>query len=144
MALKIDDIQYVLQKQNLDAVAVKKILEDLKEVEEDNKASSAAAPKAKNQFVIVVQGTEETKNIPLAGWVVQIPEGEDPNTVLSRLKKSAETTVSNQKRKKFGITTVGQAMQYSKPKFTKENKLKIKTKEYVQVVVAPNSLNDIS
>lgn len=145
MSLKIEDIEKVLRDQKLDVAVIKKVVNELEAVEEENKADrGSAAPKQKNQFVIVVKGSAELKDATnLAGWVVQIPEGDDVAQTLPRLKRAAAATVNAQKRKKRGISTVADAMQYSKRAFTKIENVQIKTKELVQVVVAPEDLNSI-
>lgn len=145
MSLKIEDIEKVLRDQKLDVAVIKKVVNELEAVEEENKAErGAGVPKAKNQFVIVVKGSAELKDANLAGWVVQIPEGDDANQTLPRLKRAATATVNAQKRKKRAISTVADAMQYSKRAFTKIENIQVKTKELVQVVVAPEDLNSIS
>jgi hypothetical protein len=145
MALKIEDIEKVLRDQKLDVAVIKKVVTELEEVEEENKAERGGGlPKQKNQFVIVVKGTEELKDKNLAGWVVQIPEGDDVAQTLPRIKRAAAATVNAQKRKKRAITTIADAMQYSKRAFTKIENINVKTKEYVQVVITPgDNLNSI-
>lgn len=144
MSLKIEDIEKVLRDQKLDVAVIKKVVNELEAVEEENKADRGnGLPKQKNQFVIVVKGREDLKDANLAGWVVQIPEGDDVNETLPRLKRAAAATVNAQKRKKRAINTVADAMQYSKRAFTKIENVQVKTKEIVQVVVAPDDLNSI-
>jgi hypothetical protein len=136
MAIKIDDIEKVLRDQKLDVAVIKKVVTELEEIEEENKAErGAGAPKQKNQFAIVVKGDESMRGKELAGWVVQIPEGDDVAEILPRLKRAAAATVNAQRRKKRPINTVTEAMQYSKRAFTKEQKINVKTKEYVQALV---------
>lgn len=137
MSLKIEDVEKVLRDQKLDVAVIKKVVNELEAVEEENKAErGSGVPKQKNQFVIVVKGDESMKDKGLAGWVVQIPEGDDVAQTLPRLKRAAVATVNAQKRKKRAITTVADAMQYSKRAFTKAENINVKTKEYVQVVIS--------
>lgn len=136
MALKIEDIEQVLREQKLDVAVIRKVIDQLEDVEEDKKADRGTGlPKQKNQFVIVVKGDESMKDKSLAGWVVQIPEGDDVAETLPRLKRAAVATVNAQKRKKRAISTVAEAMQYSKRAFTKAENVNVKTKEYVQVLI---------
>lgn len=142
MALKIEDIEDVLRKQKLDVGVIKKVVTELEEVEEEKKADRGGQPKVKNEFVIVVKGDEALNGKVLTGWVVQIPQGDDPSKVLSKLKNAAVATVAAQKRKKRQINTVGEAMQYAKRKFTKEQNVNVKTKEMVQAVLVTNDSLD--
>lgn len=146
MAIKIDDIEKVLRDQKLDVAVIKKVVTELEEIEEENKAErGTGVPKLKNQFVIVVKGDESMRDKSLAGWVVQIPEGDDVEQVLPRLKRAAAATVNAQRRKKRAINTVADAMQYSKRAFTKLENINVKTKEYVQaVVVVDDGLDKIA
>lgn len=144
MSLKIEDIEQVLREQKLDVTVIRKVVDELEAVEEEKKADrGSGVPKQKNQFVIVVKGSPELKDATLAGWVVQIPEGDDVAQTLPRLKRAAAATVNAQKRKKRAISTVADAMQYSKRAFTKIENVQVKTKELIQVVVAPEDLNSI-
>ena len=136
MALKIEDIEQVLREQKLDVAVIRKVIDQLEDVEEDKKADRGTGlPKQKNQFVIVVKGDASMKDKSLAGWVVQIPEGDDVAQTLPRLKRAAAATVNAQKRKKRAISTVADAMQFSKRAFTKAENINVKTKEYVQVLI---------
>jgi hypothetical protein len=145
MSIKIDDIEEVMRKHKLDVSVIKQVVTELEQIEEENKAEKGTGPKQKNQFVVVVKGDESMRGKELAAWVAQIPDGEDHNDVLPRLKRAAKTTVDCQKRKKKPINTVGDAFRYSKAVFLKEQKLKIKTKEYVPaLVVVEDSLDKVS
>jgi len=146
MSLKIDDIEKVLRDQKLDVAVIKKVVTELEEIEEENKAErGTGVPKLKNQFVIVVKGDESMRDKSLAGWVLQIPEGDDVAQVLPRLKKAAQATVNAQRRKKRPINTIADAMQYSKRAFTKLENVNVKTKEYVQaVIVVDDELSKIA
>lgn len=136
MSLKIEDIEQVLRDQKLDVAVIRKVVDELEAVEEEKKADrGAGVPKQKNQFVIVVKGDASMKDKSLAGWVLQIPEGDDVAQTLPRLKRAAAATVNAQKRKRRPIATVADAMQYSKRAFTKAENVQVKTKEYVQVIV---------
>lgn len=142
MSVKIEDIEDTLRKQKLDVAVIKNVVQELKEIEEENKAERSGVPKAKNQFVIVVKGPAQLKGLSIGGWVVQIPEGQDVNDTLPRLKKAAAATVAAQKRKRRDIDTVADAMRLSKRKFTKEQNVHVKTKEMVQaIVVTEDSLD---
>jgi len=146
MSLKIDDIEKVLRDQKLDVAVIKKVVTELEEIEEENKAErGTGVPKLKNQFVIVVKGDESMRDKSLAGWVLQIPEGDDVAQALPRLKKAAQATVNAQRRKKRPINTIADAMQYSKRAFTKLENVNVKTKEYVQaVIVVDDELSKIA
>lgn len=135
MALKLDDIVSVLKEQKLDATTLQTVVKKLEQVEEENKAERGSGPKQKNQFVVVLKGSAEMEGKEYAAWVTQIPDGEDHNTVLSRLKVAATNTDNAQKRKKKSFKTVSEAFRNTKPVFAKEQKLRIKTKDYVPVIV---------
>lgn len=145
MSLKIEDIEQVLREQKLDVAVIRKVVDELEAVEEEKKADRGGGlPKQKSQFVIVVKGDASMKDKALAGWVLQIPEGDDVAQTLPRLKRAAAATVNAQKRKRRPITTIADAMQYSKRAFTKAENVNVKTKEYVQaLVVVEDNLDKI-
>jgi hypothetical protein len=77
----------------------------------------------------------------LVGWVLQIPEGESPATLLDKVNCCAAEHNASPKGRKFTLETVGEAMESLSPKITKEYNLWIKTKLPVQVITTDNRLS---
>lgn len=145
MSLKVDEVISELRDIGLPADKVKEAQTALEKLEAQKKEERAdnKEPKKKNQFVIILNNSEKKipAGTPLTGWVAQIPEGEDAQTTLDRVKRA--TVKQNTKIKKFikhPLKTLGEALQYVRRAFTKEEDVHVKTKEEVTVLLTDNTL----
>lgn len=136
--LKIDEVIAELRDNNLllpekvaeAQKALQKLEEDKKEERSENKA-----PKTKNQFVILLDSSATT------GHVVQIPDGEDPSTTIDRLKRAAKKQNTMMKKYiKSPLKTMGDALENLKRKYTKGEKVLIKTTSPVVALKHDNTL----
>ena len=117
------------------------IISDLLKIVEELKADRDADPKPKWEHVIVLHDPDKKlAGQEFTGWVVQIEEGQDAGTILSKIGDSVKTANDSAKKKKLVIKTLSDAFKYLKPKFIKEKKIKLKTKEEVRVLLSDGEL----
>lgn len=144
MSLPIDEIIAVLNDTGITPDKVKAVRVELEKLEEEKKADrqTSATPKSKNQFVIVLSDPEnKITQKDLTGWVLQIPEGDDVNTTLDRIRTaSIKQNTTMKKFIKKPLKSVGDAFQNLKRKFTKVEKVLVKTPNAVSVIVTDNTL----
>lgn len=139
--ISIEEVEEALFKQNIDSAIVTKVIKELGEIAEEKKAERPALPKQKNEFLIVLSDPENAlAGKDFAGWVVQIPVGDDPGLVLGKIRDAAKETDAAKKRKKSVISTMGEAFLGIKRKFIKSKNVHIKTKIPVRVLVTDNKL----
>lgn len=99
--ISLEEVESTLLKKKVDSKVVTEIIKELNEVIEEIKKDKVTLPKTKNEFVFILKDdTGELKGKELTGWVVQIPQGDDPATILDKLKAAAADTDSARKRRK--------------------------------------------
>ncbi len=137
MKISLENVESTLLERKVDPVKVQEILADLrKALEEEKEEREKEKEKVKWEYVIVLHdknGFLTEKEI--AGWVVQQEENADAGTILSNLQRSAVDQNETVKRKNSVITDFVNLFESLKPKFLKEKKLRIKTKELTRVIV---------
>jgi hypothetical protein len=135
--ISIENVESILLEKKIEAAKVQEIVKELEQAvqEEKEEKQSHSAPKAKWEYVIVLNDPDNKINKEeVTGWVVQAKEGKDLNTVLSDLSDSAQIQNELAKRKKSLIRNFGELFQGLKTKFFKEKGLKIKTKDPVRIL----------
>lgn len=137
MKIDIEEIEAKLLEKHFDPAKVAEVVKELVDIAEELKEDKAAnGPKQKWEHVIILNDPDGIlKDKEIAGWVVQQEAEADAGIILSKLKDSARTQNESAKRKKNTITNFLELFEYLKPKFTKEKKIKIKTKELTRVLV---------
>jgi hypothetical protein len=146
MKVDIEEVESVLYSNKVEPEKAIKILSDLNKVVEELKEEKIAAVensggKPKWESVIVLlDKNNELKDREFAGWVVQIEEGKDPATIMSGITDACKVQNETAKRKKSFLTTVIEAFEGLKPKFLKEKRIKIKTKELTRIIITDNKL----
>lgn len=138
MKIDIAEVEAKLLEKRFDptkvAEVVKELVEVAEEIQEDKTA--AAGPKQKWEYVIVLNDKEGIlTDKEIAGWVVQQEADADAGLIFSKLKDSAKAQNEGAKRKRNVITNFVELFEYLKPKFTKEKKVRIKTKELTRVLI---------
>jgi len=136
--IAIEEVEAILLQKKIEPVKVAEIIKELEEVAEevkqDNKAN--AAPKQKWEYVIVLNDKDGVlTGKEIAGWVVQQEAEADAGLVLSKLIDAAKTQNEAAKRKKNVIKDFVALFESLKPKFAKEKKVRVKTKELVRVLL---------
>lgn len=137
MKIDISEVEAKLIEKHFDPKKVAEVVKELLEVAEEIKNDNAATiPKQKWEHVIILNDKEgylDGKEI--AGWVVQQESDADGGLILSKLKDAAKAQNEAAKRKKSVITNFVELFEELKSKFTKEQKLRIKTKELTRVII---------
>lgn len=149
--VEVDILRKVLERREVDVRKRNEILQDLKDVlEQEALEKEMQPPQAKKEFVILLSDPrgrltpEFFKANGLGdgftGWVVQIPEGENAGLALSKLISAAYEHNASPKGRKFPVETVGEACESVSPKTFKEHNLWVKTRLPVVVLPAANRL----
>lgn len=143
MKVDLSEVEAKLLENRIAPNQVQTIIRQLTEVVEEIQAEkeAEAGPKQKWEHVIVLNDPDNTlAGREIAGWVVQQEADADPVLVLGKLAEAARTQNESQKRKKNYITDLTGLFEYLKPKFLKEKKVRIKTKELTRVLVTNGNL----
>ena len=138
MAKKIDIeiVQMVLERANLTTLQQAQILEDLK-FEATQVAVDDREPPEKKQYVVIVRdpyGKLGATGFEFSGWVVQIPEDDDPHSALEKLHCAAHDFNQTPKGRRMPIKTIAEACEFGSAKLFKERKIWVRTKEPVLVL----------
>lgn len=147
MAKKIDIeiVQMVLKRARLTAVQQAQILEDIK-FESNQTAVEDREPPVKKQFVVIINdpyGRFEEAGVEFSGWVVQIPEDEDPHSARRKLFGGAYDFNRTPKGRKMPLRTIDEAVRFGSAKIYKEHKIWLKHKEPVLIIPADGRIVDI-
>lgn len=141
MSLDLDTVLSILRDHKIDGDNLIPIAKDLIAAEKEAKASDAAekTPKAKSKMVVLIRGDASLKRLVDGGaWVVAIPEMDSSSTLLAKVEASVKQSNDSLKRGRASrvIRTFARAMEWLKPKVTKEHGIVgIRTKQAVEVVV---------
>lgn len=155
MKINIDEVESVLLEKKIDPIKVNEIIRALEEIvkevavetSKENDVDSDGLPidvgrenlpKTKMEYVIILADKEGyLKDKEIAGWIVQQEEGADAGLILSKLADAAKTQNTSGKRKKSKgiISNYIELFESLKPKFTKDKKVKIKTKDLIRVII---------
>ena len=136
--IPIEEVEAKLLEKHFDPINVAVIIRELEKVAEEIKEDNAnsAGPKQKWEFVIILNDKEGyLKDKEIAGWVVQQESEADANSILGNLKDCAKAQNEVTKKKKNIISTLVELFEGLKPKFAKEKKLRVKTKELTRVLI---------
>lgn len=143
MPLSIEDVVDTLKNMKVPAETIIKIENELEAKEAEVKADRlAGAPKQKSELVTVLLDPEHRLDGlgDFTSLVIQIPQGQDAGTTLSRLYQSVYDQRAGMKRKVFPIESVSDAAGVVKRKWFKQNSLHIRTKEPVRVLVSDDTI----
>lgn len=132
MKITLDDIQSVLQENKIPAQTITKIVEELKNVEEENKPT--AGIKQKNKFLVVLQGDKSLHDKIQVAHLVQVKEDYDPVNLPNDIETAKNAHNSSQKRKKNPLSSLNDVFCRIKSKFTVAQNWKNKSKQPIQIV----------
>lgn len=127
MSLSIEDIEKTLRDNAVAVPTINVIITQLEAIEADKKEERAETPKQKNQFVWVTNDAN-------SGWLLQLPESEDVGTAESKLRAAIKSYNTTRRAKKKPVKSWADCMEHVTRKFTKENKVHIKTKELTRAL----------
>ncbi len=136
MKVTLEQIEATLLERKIEPPKVQEIIKDLEQVIEEEKADrqANAVPKAKWEYLIVINDPDKKLGTEFTGWVVKNLEGQDAGLTLGKLTDAAKTQNESSKRKKSLITGFGELFSAIKTKFLKDKGLKVCTKEAVRVL----------
>jgi hypothetical protein len=137
MKVSLEQVEATLMERKIDHVKVVEIIKDLTQAieEEKEEKQSEKVPKAKWEYLIVLNDPDGKIKDEITGWVIQQQEGQDSGMALGKLTDAARAQNESAKRKKSRITSFAELFQCVKSKFTKEKGMHVKTKEPVRVFV---------
>lgn len=145
MKIAIDEVQGVLEDRKVPNAT--EIIRDLEKIIEELQAAKEAEKenKPKYEYVVVLHEPSgrlksEKMDEVLTAYVVQQEEGEDANAILSKIASAASIQNEQAKRKKSMLSNIRDIFDGLKPKFLKEKKVKIKTKQAVRVLLTDGNL----
>lgn len=141
--ISIEEVEAKMLELKIDPIKVRQVVTELEkvveEIKEENKAQ--ALPKTKWEHVIVLSDPEGLlTGKEIAGWVVQQPTGDDTNLILSKLADAAKNQNEVTKKKANRIDDLKSLFEHIKAKFTKEKKVRVKTKELTRCIVTNGKL----
>ena len=143
MKVSLEEVEAKLLENRVETTKVQTILRQLTQVVEELQADreAEAGPKQKWEHVIILNDPNNILNgQEIAGWVVQQEADADAGLVFGKIREAVVTQNETAKRKRNYITDVTSAFEYLKPKFLKEKKVRIKTKELTRVLVTNGQL----
>lgn len=136
--INIEEVEGLLLQKKIEPPKVQEIIKELEAIAEElkNDKKANAVPKSKWEYVIVLNDKENyLDGKEIAGWVVQQEAEADAGLILNKLKDASRAQNENSKRKKNLITDLVGLFEGLKTKWTKEKKVKIKTKELTRVII---------
>ncbi|MCC5841357.1 MAG: hypothetical protein JJT96_14665 [Opitutales bacterium] len=139
--IELDLVQMVVEQNIPEKRIVAQIMEDLRR-QLEQKEEKESTPRQKKEFAILVSDPEgHLEGKHKVGWVLQIPEGDDPAEIEKKIASAAIEFNTSPKGRKLPVSSVGEACEAIPPKFTKDHGFWIKTKEAVQVLRTKNKLS---
>ncbi len=138
--IKIEEIQEVLKQQKVAPDVIVKVIDTLREVEEDKKADKTTSPKQRNQFVVVAFDKQGVlKGQTLTAAVLQIEDGVAPAEAVVRLKAAAAQYNASKKGRKSSVSSFAQALDMPR-KFLKSERVLVKSKNPLELLTSDNTL----
>ena len=142
MKIDISEVEAKLLENRIEATRVQTIIRQLEEIVEELKADKEnEIPKAKWEHVIILNDKDNIlQGREIAGWVVQQEKDADAGMIFGKIRDGVREMNETAKRKKNVITDAMSAFENLKPKFLKDKKIRIKTKELTRVLVTDGRL----
>lgn len=145
MKIKLQDVEMALQQAQLEPEKIQEIKDailNISQTEEDIK--DEISEKMKWEFVLAVSDDEGTCPDNLVGWVIQIPEGENPTIISETIARIANDFNITKKGRKLPVNNVGETIENVPAKFFKEHDIRVKNKVPAYVVPIKNKFVDFS
>ena len=135
--VSLDLVKEVLQRNGIDA---RKLAEVLNEIKAQAEADAVEREKpVKKHHVVLVSTPEGGLPEDLVGWVVQVPEEDNPTEATERIVATANRFNASPRGKKLPLTSFGDACQSLPSKQLKENNVWVRTREPVRVIPVGNA-----
>lgn len=135
--VSLDLVKDVLQRNGIEA---RKLAELLNEMKREAEADAVEREKpVKKHHVVLVSTPDGGLPEDLVGWVVQVPEDDNPEVAAERIRATAERFNASPRGKKLPLSSFGDACQSLPTKQLKENQVWVKTREPVRVLPVGNA-----
>tara|TARA_B100000963_G_scaffold354680_1_gene371603 strand:- start:244 stop:699 length:456 start_codon:yes stop_codon:yes gene_type:complete len=144
--IPIEVIAEALKSNDLDQETISRVMSDITHMAQvlADEEKAQREPVIKKQFIIVLSDPRGTvPDEDYVGWVVQIPEDDNPGTAIERIKRSAYEYNISKKGRKYPVKSIGEACEAVSTKFQKEQKVTIKTKLPVTILKTDNAIPKI-
>ena len=139
MKIDLEEVENILLQHKVSDTPA--ILKDLETVIEELKAEREANKEQKNkwEYLVVINGLpdnlkSEKLDEVLTAYVIKQEEGEDAGSIFTKLADAAKQQNETAKKKKSRLANIRDIFEALKPKFLKDKKLKISTKEPVRIL----------
>lgn len=138
--IDLEEVEATMLQNSVEPEKVNKVLKDLEIVIEELKADRKNGPRPKWEHIVMVNDpngmlNRDNAENDLTAYVVQMEEGEDANMIASKMRDSAKEQNEQAKSKNQRLVTLRDIFSALKPKFLKQKKVKIRTKEPVRILV---------
>lgn len=140
MKVDLELVKLCMQRNKIDVRKIAKTLEDV-QCETVSQIDEDKPPPVRKQFVILVpERVEILRHGGLTGWVLQIPEEDSPLVVIDRLTQAAIQYNMTKKGARMPVKTIAEVCEFCPPRFLKDSKIWVKTKDSVFVIAEKNKL----
>ncbi len=142
----LDLLQFVLEKNSVDARLSAQILSDIQEqIKLEKMEAEEREPAVKKKYVFVASDPEGVLDgKELVGWVVQIPEDQSEFSVEERIFAATCEYNRSKKGHREPAKTVGEACERVPAKLFREQKIWVKNKEAAYLLPVSNALPSAS
>lgn len=131
----------ICQKHLVEPAKLRAIVEDMN-IEAQPAPGDEKEPAVKKQWVILLSDPDgHLKGHDFAGWIVQVPESEAPQTITRRIADAAATFNGTRTGRLLPVKTVGEAIENVPSKHFKEVETWVKTKTPVLVLTTDNRID---
>ena len=129
--LSILNLAEITGDQKKEALRVARVLMDEKKSEKE----AGKAPRRKNQYIVVLKGPEELKEMEIVASVFTCPEDKDAATLFNSIREAAVDSNCMRKKKKMELRKFSDIILLLKAKFQKPRNFKILTKEWCRTLI---------
>jgi len=140
--IDINRVAEILKQNQVDPKIIRQIVEEMNALAQADAAGLADKPlAAKKQFAILISDPESAlPKTDFTGWVLQLPESENPATVQERILRATYDYNATRKGRLYPAKTVGEALENVPAKHFKEVDLSVKTKTPVFMLRTDNEI----
>ena len=142
MKIDIDMVGACAQAVNIDQSKIDDLLYKLQEEQTQKDAEKEKPEKVKKNFLcIVCDPNGDMADIrDYSAWVVQIPEDDDPEEVLSKIHEAAQEFNCTKKGRKHPVKSVVETCECVSSKYFTSKNVWLKTKYPVQIITSDNKI----
>lgn len=140
--IDLDLLQFVLEKNSVDARLTAQILSDIQEqIKLEKMEEEAREPAVKKKYVFVASDPDGVLDgRELVGWVVQIPDDQSEFTVEERIFAATYEYNRSKKGRRDPAKTVGEACERVPAKLFRAQQIWVKNKEAAYLLPTRNAL----